>query len=302
MGTAFLLAGQGSQKVGMGMDLAAACEDCRRTMTSADAALDCDLTQIMAHGPEEELAYTGNAQPAILCLSVAQARHLQAQGIRADILAGHSLGIYSALVVAGALEFHAALRLVAARGRLMQETVPLGKGAMMAIVGLDRELVYEAVRTSRSSGVVNVAGHNSPGQTVISGEVAAVERAAEFCEEEGGGIVPLKVSAPFHCDLMAPMLPKFARLIHDTPLNDLKIPVIDDVTGKPFPSTAAIRKSLIAQITSPILFEEGLRYMVSAGANRFIQCGPGKSLLNFAHRVAPNLDFCTFEEAAWVPA
>ncbi len=302
MSTAFLFSGQGSQKVGMGMDLAATCDDCRITIMSADEALDCRLTQIMACGPEEELAYTGNAQPAILCLSVAHARHLQKSGIQPDILAGHSLGVYSALVVAGALDFHAALRLVAQRGRLMQQTVPLGQGAMMAIVGLERELVYDAVREARSAGVVNVAGHNSPGQTVISGEVAAVERAAELCEEEGGGAVPLKVSAPFHCDLMAPMLPEFSRLIENTPFGDLEIPVIDDVTGKPFPSSAAVRESLIEQITSPILFEEGLYYMVAAGVNRFVQCGPGKSLLNFAQRVAPKAELCTFEEAALVRA
>jgi [acyl-carrier-protein] S-malonyltransferase len=300
--TAFLFAGQGSQKVGMGMDLVAACDDCRITIMSADDALNCPLTQIMACGPEAELAYTANAQPAILCLSVAHARHLQDQVIQPDFLAGHSLGLYSALVISGALDFHIALRLVAERGRLMQQTVPLGKGAMMAIVGLDRDLVYEAVRQAHSAGVVNVAGHNSPGQTVISGHVAAVERAAELCEEEGGGVVPLKVSAPFHCDLMAPMLDEFSRLIYDTPFGEIQIPVINDVTGKPFPNAAAIRESLIQQITSPILFEEGLAYMVGEGVMQFIQCGPGRSLLNFAQRVAPKAELCTFEEAARVRA
>ena len=298
MSTAFLFAGQGSQKVGMGVDLAAACDDCRTTMTSADTALGFALTKIMAFGPEEELNYTGHTQPAILCLSVVQARHLQSLGIQPDFFAGHSVGTYSALAASGALDYHVGLRLVAERGRLMQQTVPLGKGAMMAIVGLDREAVYDAVRKARSSGVVNVAAHNCPGQTVISGEVAAVEKAAELCEEEGGGAVPLKLSVPAHSDLLTPMLPEFSRLVHNTPIANFEIPVIDDVTGKPFTSSTAVRASLIAQITSPVLFEEGIQYLIGAGVDRFIQCGPGKSLLNLVQRIAPKVDLCTFEEAA----
>lgn len=297
-----MFAGQGSQKVGMGLELASACADCHMTIHIADEVLCRPLTTLMTWGPEDELSYTMNAQPAILCLSVAHARHLKNEGIQPDILAGHSLGLYSALVISGALDYDIALRLVSERGRLMQEAVPLGRGAMMAIVGLDRDLVYDAVRRARAVGVVNVAGHNSPGQTVISGEVAAVDHAAELCEEEGGGAVPLKVSAPFHSDLMAPMLPEFSRLVDRTPFSDLEIPVIDDVTGKPFPNSTAIRDSLVKQITSPILFEEGTRFMVAGGVNRFIQCGPGMSLLNFAQRVSPAAEQCTFDEAARVRA
>lgn len=298
MRTLFLFVGQGSQSPGMGADLAAACADCRATFETADRALNYPLSQVMAAGPEETLRRTAIAQPAILTLSVAHARHLIAEGVTPDLLIGHSLGQYSALVIAGALDFEHAVRLVAERGRLMQETVPEGKGAMAAIVGLDREIVYQACDTARSVGIVNVACHNAPGQTVISGEQQAVAAACEYCEEEGGGAVPLPVSAPFHCDLLLPMVPAFQRLVEATPVQDPALPVLDNVTAEPLRDAAAVRRSLVEQLTRPVLFEESLRSVEAHEEDRCIQCGPGKSLLSFARRILPKVRLATFEEMA----
>jgi [acyl-carrier-protein] S-malonyltransferase len=296
-GLVFLFAGQGSQTVGMGADVAAAYANWQGTLDAADSALGFPLSKIMAEGPEEELRRTEIAQPAILTLSVAHARHLLELGVVPQALAGHSLGQYSALVVAGALDFTSAVRLVAERGRLMQETVPEGMGAMHAIVGLDRDVVYQACELIQPAGVVNVASHNAPGQTVISGARDAVTAAADWCEEQGGAAIPLAVSAPFHSQLLLPMVPSFTRLVAATAFTDPVLPVIDNVTARPLPDAASVRQSLIAQITAPVLFEESLRYLVDAGTARFVQCGPGNSLLGFAKRVARGAELLTFEEA-----
>jgi [acyl-carrier-protein] S-malonyltransferase len=297
-GGAWLFAGQGSQSVGMGSALTARCADCRATLDVADRALGLPLSRLMAEGPEVDLRRTAMAQPAILSLSVAHARHLMSLGLMPEMLAGHSLGQYSALVVAGALDLASAVKLVAERGRLMQETVPEGVGAMMAIVGLEREQVYRACEATQEAGVVNVASHNTPGQTVISGACDAVAAAADRCEEEGGTAIPLSVSCPFHCRLLAPMVPAFARLVEATPITAPTLPVIDNVTAQPLPDATSVRRSLIAQITAPVLFEESLRTMADRGIHRFVQCGPGKSLLGFAKRVNGAAELLTFEEAA----
>jgi [acyl-carrier-protein] S-malonyltransferase len=298
METAFLFVGQGSQRLGMGVALAESCADCRATFETADNALGFSLSRLMAEGPEQELCRTENAQPALVTVAVAHARHLVSLGIAPDALAGHSLGQYAALVVAGAFDFESAVPLVAERGRLMQQAVPEGQGAMMAVVGLERHLVYEACEAAREIGVVGVACHNYPGQTVISGAAGAVAAAAERCEEEGGGVVPLQVSAPFHCELLSPMVPAFAELVGAIPFVDPKLPVIDNVSARPLPDARAVRQSLIDQWTKPVLFEESLRYLVNAGVRRFIQCGPSRVLLGLARRVAPTAEFETFEEAA----
>ncbi len=294
---AFLFAGQGSQTVGMGTALVASCEDCRAIFEAADRALGLPLSRLMAEGPAEELRRTAIAQPALLTLAVAETYRLHALGISPGWLAGHSLGQYAALVVAGALDFESTVRLVAVRGQLMQQAVPEGAGMMVAVMGLDREIVYTACQAARSAGVVNVACHNSPGQTVISGATAAVLAAGEICENEGGGVVQLEVSVPFHCDLMRSMVPAFTQFVEAAPITDPVLPVIDNTTAQPLLNAAAVRQSLITQLTSPVLFEESLAYLVKAGIRHFIQCGPGKSLLSFAKRLASGAKFETFEEA-----
>jgi len=281
----------------MGTELAASCADCRATFDAADSALGFSLSRLMAEGPESVLRRTAITQPAVLTLSVAHARHLVSLGIVPDMLAGHSLGQTSALVIAGALDFQKAVWLVAERGRLMQEAVPEGQGAMMAIVGLEQEIVYAACAAAGRLGVVAVAGHNAPRQLVISGSHSAVEAAAEQCEVEGGFVIPLDVSAPFHCELMGPVLQPFGTLAETIPFADPALPVIDNATARPLCDAASARRSLVEQITSPVLFEESLRYLVQAGVDRFIQCGPGDSLLAFAKRVSRKVKLLTFEEA-----
>ena len=294
---AFLFAGQGNQTVGMGTALAASCEESRATFEMADQALGFPLSRIMAEGPAEDLRRTAIAQPALLTLAVAHARRLRALGSVPGWLAGHSLGQYAALVIAGALDFASAVRLVAARGQFMQQAVPEGEGAMMAIMSLGRDEIEAACQSARVEGVVNIACHNSPGQTVISGAAAAVTAAANLCEEAGGGVVSLEVSAPFHCDLLLPIVPAFTQLVEAAPITDPVLPVIDNVTAQPLPDAAAVRRSLIDQLTSPVLFEESLAYLADAGVKHFIQCGPGKNLLGFAKRVARGAKLETFEEA-----
>lgn len=302
MDVAFLCAGQGSQTVGMGGDLISACDECREVFDAADRALGYSLSQVIAAGPQEELNRTAITQPAILTLSVAHARHLIASGLRPAMLAGHSLGQYTALVIAGSLDFRDAVRLVAERGRLMQETVPEGEGAMAAIIGLERGQIYAACEKARPLGAVNVACHNAPEQTVISGARAAVTAAAEDCEERGGSSVPLPVSAPFHCDLLLPMAPAFTRLVEAVPMADPAIPVIDNVTALPLADAAAVRYCLVAQLTSPVLFEESLEYMAGAGIDHYVQCGPGRSLLSFAKRVVGGAKLSTFDAVAQAAA
>jgi [acyl-carrier-protein] S-malonyltransferase len=294
---ALLFAGQGSQVVGMGAQLAASCAGCRATFRAADRALGFPLSRIMLAGPEEELRRTAIAQPALLTIAVAQAQHLAARGIVPRALVGHSLGQYAALVMAGALDFENAVRLVAARGRLMQQTVPEGDGAMVAIVGLERAAVYASCEAARSLGVVDVACHNGPGQTVISGARAAVDATCERCEQKGAGVVPLAVTVPFHCALLAPMVQPFAPLVDAAAITDPVLPVIDNVTAQPLRDAAAVRRSLVEQITTPVLFEESVRTVADAGTRHFIQCGPGDSLLRFAKRVVPDAACETFEQA-----
>jgi [acyl-carrier-protein] S-malonyltransferase len=297
-GLVFLFAGQGSQTVGMGVNLARSCERCRVLLESADAIVGFPLSRIMAEGPEEKLCQTEIAQPAILTVVVANALHLMERGYSPAALVGHSLGQYAALVVADSLDFESAARLVRERGRLMQQTVPNGNGLMMAIVGLERRRVYQACEEARPKGVVNVACHNAPNQTVIAGSPEAVSDAASRCENLGGGVVPLSVSAPFHCELLQPMIATFAGLVEQTKFSDPLLPVIDNVTALPLRDAASIKRSLIAQVTSPVLFEESLRYLAGNGAGHFIQCGPGRSLLNFAKKVVPTARFQEFEEVA----
>ena len=180
----------------------------------------------------------------------------------------------------------------------MQRTVPEGRGMMMAIMALDRQTIYDVCASVRSVGIVSVALHNSPGQTVISGEREAVLAAADRCEEEGGGVVEVPVSVPFHCDLLAPMVPQFTRLVDAAEIVDPKLPVIDNVTARPLSDAASVRESLIQQLTRPVLFEESLDYLVNEGVDHFIQCGAGKSLLSFAQRVSGTAKTETFEMAS----
>jgi [acyl-carrier-protein] S-malonyltransferase len=296
MPTAFLFAGQGSQSVGMGSDLASSCTHCAALFARADEVLDFPLRRAMWEGTPDELRHTAVLQPALLALEVAQARHLAALGRRAEWLAGHSVGQYSALVIAESLPFEDALHLVRERGQLMQEAVPDGVGAMAAVLGLDRGEIRRLCRTV--SGVVGIASHNAPGQTVISGDAAAVDEASALCTQAGATIVELPVSAPFHTALLEPMVPPFTKLVEKASFRDPRIGVIDNVGARPLDDAGAVRRSLVLQVSAPVLFEESLRYLVERGVNEFIQCGPGRSVLDFAKRILPTATVSAFEEAA----
>jgi [acyl-carrier-protein] S-malonyltransferase len=282
----------------MATALSEICPKCREHFATADSVLGFSLTKLMSHGSAEELKRTEVTQPALLAVSVAEAKHLVALGASPVAFLGHSLGQYSALVAAHSISFSDGLLLVRERGRLMQKTVPEGVGAMCAVVGLERERVREICDKINAEGVVDIACDNAPGQTVVSGEKAAVDKVAALCEEEGGGAVPLPVSAPFHCRLLAPMVPEFSRLVNSTEIHSPRTPVLDNVTGLPLKDAESVRRSLIAQITKPVLFEEGLRWLFSeGGVESAIQCGPGSSLLGFARRVRPEARLETFEQA-----
>jgi [acyl-carrier-protein] S-malonyltransferase len=296
--TAFLFSGQGAQTQGMATALSENCPKCRELFAMADSVLGLPLYKLMTQGSADELKRTEVAQPALLAVSVAEAKHLIALGANPVVHIGHSVGQYSALVAAHSISVADGLRLVRERGRLMQKAVPEGVGAMCAIVGLERERVREVCAEVAAKGVVEIACHNAPGQTVVSGEKACVDQVAAICEDEGGGAVPLPVSAPFHCSLLAPMVPEFARLVNATEILPPRVPVLDNVTGLPLKDAESVRRSLIAQITKPVLFEESLRWLFGEGGiERAIQCGPGSSLLGFARRVRAEAILETFEQA-----
>jgi [acyl-carrier-protein] S-malonyltransferase len=296
MPTAFLFAGQGSQSVGMGKDLASSCPHCAALFERADEVLRFPLRRAMWEGSADDLRHTAVLQPALLALEVAQARHLRAVGRSADWLAGHSVGQYSALVVADSLPFEDALHLVRERGLLMQEAVPDGVGAMAAVLGLDRAEIRRLCRTA--DGVVGIASHNAPGNTVISGDRAAVAEASGACREAGATVVELPVSAPFHTALLEPMVPPFTALVDKASFRDPRVPVIDNVGARPLTDAASVRRSLVLQVSAPVLFEESLRFLVERGADEFVQCGPGRSVLDFVKRIHTGARVLPFEEAA----
>lgn len=296
--TALLFAGQGSERVGMGAELTSACAGCRATFAAADEALGKPLSRWIEEGPEEVLRSTEIAQPALLAVGVAQGEHLLAHGIEPVALAGHSLGQYTALVTAGALNFTDAVRLVATRGKLMQEAVPRGAGAMVAVSGLPREALALACKLGSEHGMVGVACFNAPGRAVLSGAAQAVAVAANACEDAGGGTVALPVSAPFHSVLLASMVPQFAQLVVETPVQAPRIPVVDNVTAQPLHDADAVRRSLVDQLDAPVLFEESLCTLTDLGVERVIGCGPGIAALKFASRTIPDVPRATFEETA----
>ena len=296
MPTAFLFAGQGIQFVGMGNELAASCSHCAALFGRADEVLGFPLRRTMWEGTPDELRHTAVLQPALLTLEVAQARHLCALGRRPDWLAGHSVGQYSALVVADSLPFEDALHLVRDRGVLMQDAVPDGIGAMAAVLGLDRGEIRRLCRTV--TGVVGIASHNAPGHTVISGDRAAVAEASDLCKEAGATVVELPVSAPFHTALLEPMVPPFTALVEKASFRDPRVPVVDNVGARPLNDAGAVRRSVVLQVSAPVLFEERLRYLVERGVDEFVQCGPGRSVLDFTKRILPSARLLTFEEAA----
>jgi [acyl-carrier-protein] S-malonyltransferase len=294
MGTiALVFPGQGSQAVGMGRDLG----ETSPRWVEANAAVGFDLRRLCFEGPEADLILTANTQPAILSTSIVALDALAAAGVAWDFVAGHSLGEYSALVAAGALGFADALRTVRARGQFMQEVVPAGEGAMAAILGLDRDQVFQACDEALDAGLVQVANLNAPGQTVIAGAKAAVQRAVELAKAKGAKrALPLPVSAPFHCALMAPAARRLEAVLAGIPFQDLRVPLVTNVDAEPVTDGTQARESLIRQVTSPVRWEEGVVRLVKEGAETFIEVGPGRVLSGLIRRIAPEARVLNVED------
>ena len=296
---AFVFPGQGSQSVGMLADLATEYTIVTDTFSEASDVLGYDLWSLIQNGPSEELNQTEKTQPALLTASVAIWRVIQASGkINPKLLAGHSLGEYSALVCAGALNFKDAVKLVELRGRLMQEAVPQGTGAMYAIIGLDNEAIAKACDEASQGAVVSPVNFNSPGQVVIAGEKDAVIRAADICKAAGAKMaVALPVSVPSHCALMKIAAIKLEEALQNIEISAPKIPVINNVDVKMPTSAADIKQALVRQLYCPVRWTETVQLIASEGVTEFIECGPGKVLTGLAKRIDRSLKTKTANDA-----
>jgi [acyl-carrier-protein] S-malonyltransferase len=296
---AFLFPGQGSHSVGMGQALAEQFPEARAVFDEADRALGERLSELIFNGPPEMLTLTENTQPAILTMSIAAQRVLAARGIEPAIVAGHSLGEYSAHVAAGTMAFADAVRLVRNRGRYMQQAVPVGTGAMAAILGLDAEKVAQACSEAAEGDVVSPANLNAAGQVVIAGTAAAVTRAVDRAKALGARrAVLLQVSAPFHCALMRPAEQRLEPELRALRVANPRVPVVANVDAEPKTSSAAAIDALIRQVSAPVRWEDVMRRLVASGVTRFVEVGPGTVLSGLGRKAARDAQFANVESPA----
>jgi [acyl-carrier-protein] S-malonyltransferase len=301
MSVAWLFPGQGSQSVGMGKDVLDASRAAREVFQRADEALGEKLSRLILEGPEEELTLTANAQPAIVTVSIAV---LAAIRERLPSLAdpafgaGHSLGEYSALVAAGALSLEDAVRLVRARGRAMQQAVPAGTGAMSAVMGIAPERLEQLCRDGANGSVVSPANFNAPGQIVIAGSADAVARVGELVAAEKGRAIPLKVSAPFHCALMAPAARAVAAELERVAVHDPRFPIVANFDATPNADAGRVKVLLVAQVDGPVRWEASVKRMAGAGVSHALEIGPGKVLAGLVKRTAKDVKVLSVSDAA----
>lgn len=297
--TAFLFPGQGSQFAGMGKSLADSYAAARAVFEEADEALGFPISKLCFEGPEDALKLTENTQPALLTVSTAAFRVLAEQGFRADYVAGHSLGEYSALVAAGSLKFADALRLVRKRGQYMQQAVPQGVGAMAALLKLPEGKLEGILAEAAQGEVVTAANINSPDQVVIAGHAGAVQRAADLAKAAGAKrAVMLPVSAPFHCPLMKPAQERLAVDLQATPFADLSVPLIQNVTAAEIRTGAQARQGLIDQVSGAVRWADSVRRLSALGVQRCIETGAGQVLTGMLRSIDPTLKGVKFGEAA----
>ena len=305
---AFVFPGQSSQYVGMGKEFADKFPIVRQVFEEADDALGQKISRLCYDGPAEELQLTENTQPAILATSVAVCRLLTSRGYESHYMAGHSLGEYSAHVAAGTLGFADALRLVSRRGRYMQEAVPVGQGAMAVVIGLDAEGIQQACAEVAGDEVVSAANLNTPSQIAISGHVQAVERAGVRARELGAKrVVPLSVSAPFHCALMKPAEIRLEPELRALVARDPSVPVIANIDAKPKRLGTESVEALIRQVSLPVLWEASMRTLIEAGVSTFLEVGPGRVLAGLIKKIdravrvlnVEDLDSLTLVESTW---
>lgn len=295
MARAFTFPGQGSQAVGMGRDLAAAFAPAREVFEEVDDALKQRLSKLMFEGPESDLTLTANAQPALMAVSIAVLRVLEREGGLdlpkvASFVAGHSLGEYTALAAAGAIPLADAARLLRRRGEAMQQAVPVGEGAMAALLGLDLETAMAVAEEARQGDVCDAANDNAPGQVVVSGTRAAVERAVEIAKAKGGKrAIMLPVSAPFHCALMKPAADVMAEALAGITIAPPRVPLVANMTASAVSDPETIRKLLVQQVTGLVRWRESVIYMKGQGVSTLVEIGAGKVLTGLVRRIDPEL-------------
>jgi len=294
MTTAFTFPGQGSQSVGMGRDLADAFPEAQAVFDEVDDALGEKLSRIMWDGPEDTLTLTANAQPALMAVSLAVVAVLEAQGRTvagdAAFVAGHSLGEYSALAAAGSLTVADAARLLRLRGQAMQEAVPVGEGAMAAVLGLSLEQAQQIAQDASEVGICDVANDNAPGQVVLSGAKAAVDKAIELAKAAGSKrAIPLPVSAPFHCRLMQPAADRMAAALADTAISAPQVPLVSNVLAEAITEPDEIRARLVEQVTGTVRWRESVAWLAGNGVDTLVELGSGKVLTGLARRIDRSL-------------
>lgn len=283
---AFLFSGQGAQYVGMGKQITQEYKSSDAIFNEASEALGFDIKKMIFESDDETLKVTENTQPCIVTTSIACLQPLLEKGIKPDVVAGLSLGEYSAHVASGTMTFADAVALVRKRGKYMQEAVPVGVGGMAAILGLDNEKVIECCKEASSYGIIEPANFNCPGQVVVAGEVKAVEKVMEVAKEAGAKrAMQLPVSAPFHCSLLKPAGEKLAAELEKIELKDMNIPVVTNVTAEYILDKSKVKDLLIRQVSSPVLFEESIRKMINDGVDTFVEIGPGKTLIGFVKKI-----------------